>query len=147
MQTLKLILPIFFPSWQFFKEIAPSPRIEFYLCKTAEEIISNNNWQEFSLIPQKLSTASILKSLFFNPERNETYFILNCAEQLIINPSEFRSQEIMQRIKMRLERNGIDFQTSSYLQFRLVFVHRQKTELKEEVLFVSEVYKIEEDAI
>ena len=31
LQSLKLVLPVLIPSWQFFNEVAPSPRIEFTL--------------------------------------------------------------------------------------------------------------------
>ena len=37
LQTLKLLLPALIPSWRFFDTIAPSPRIEFTLLKTAQD--------------------------------------------------------------------------------------------------------------
>jgi hypothetical protein len=45
LQTLKLLLPALIPSWRFFDTIAPSPRIEFTLLKTAQD--ASGAWREF----------------------------------------------------------------------------------------------------
>ncbi len=142
LKTLKLLLPIFIPSWRFFKEIAPSPRIEFTLRATTEE--ASSQWQDFSLRPDRRSATSILTSIFYNPRWNESLFIMNCAEQLIINPNDFNEQEIMRRIKTELERKQLDLKVTPYLQFRLVFISRQGSELQKDILFVSESKRISE---
>jgi hypothetical protein len=141
---LKLLLPVFIPSWQFFKDLAPSPRIEFTLHKTAEEGLCD--WQELNLRPQRLSIIEMLVSIFFNPRWNEALFIMNCAEQLIINPTEYGSREIMKRIQSELERRQVDLRMTPYLQFRLVFVSRENTSLRRDILFISKIAKISPDA-
>ncbi|MDA0772851.1 MAG: hypothetical protein O3C63_07905 [Cyanobacteria bacterium] len=140
--TLKLLIPVFIPSWQFFNKIAPSPRIEFSLMATVEE--QSCQWQEFCLRPKQLSITSILKSIFYNPRWNESLFITTCAERLITNPTEQASQEIIQRIKSDLEQRQVDLSKTPYLQFRLVFVSRQGSELQEDILYISEIQKLEE---
>ncbi len=140
LETLKLLLPIFFPSWQFFKEIVPSPRIEFSLSSGVAEEASK--WQDFCFRAERLSAIRLLKTVFFNARWNEWLYIMNCAEQLIINPTEYSSQEIMRRIEAELERRGVDLTPCPYLQFRLVFVSRQGSKLQEEILFVSKPERV-----
>ncbi len=145
LQTCKLLLPVFIPSWRFFNRIAPSPRIEFTLLKEAQEE-SSCKWQEFNLKPKQLSVISFLKSIFYNPCWNEALYIMNCAERLIIDPSEHCVQEIISRIKTELERRGVDLSMTPYLQFRLIFISREGNELEKEILFTSEIKNIFGDA-
>ncbi len=137
--TLKLLFPIFIPSWQFFKEIAPSPRIEFTLLTTEKDLAK---WQEFNLRPQE--NPNLLKSLFYNPRWNEALYITNCAEQLIANPTEYSSQEILKRITAELKRKQTNLETTPYLQFRLIFISRQNSDLMEDLLYSSEIKRISE---
>ena len=139
LETLKLLLPIFIPSWQFFKEIAPSPRIEFTLLKTEQD---QAKWQEFNLQPQE--SANLLTSLFHNPRWNESLYIANCAEQLIADPQEYYSQEILKRIQTELERKQMELSATPYLQFRLIFISKQNGELKQDLLYSSETKRISE---
>lgn len=138
-ETLRLLLPVIFPSWQFFREIAPSPRIEFSLLKDPE---ARPNWEEFRPTPKKLSLLETLLRIFHNPDWNETLYIRNCAEQLIVSsslsPSGYSYEEILNRIRKDLARN--DLGSSTYLQFRLVFVSREGSEFRNDVLFTSEVH-------
>lgn len=140
--TLKLLLPVFIPSWQFFNIIAPSPRIEFNLKATAEE--QSCHWQEFCLRPKQRSLMSILKSIFYNPAWNESLFITTYAERLITNPTEQASQEIIKRIKSELTKRQIDCSQTPYLQFRLFLVSRHGNKLQEDILFVSKTNKLTE---
>ncbi len=135
MQTLKLLLPILIPSWRFFKEIAPSPRIEYRLLRSTTD---EGLWQRLELRPKKLTILQTIKSLFFNPYWNEALFITNCAEQLIINYTEFGEQEIAKRIISILERRQLDLKSSPYLEFRIVFLSKHDSKLEENVLFTSE---------
>lgn len=133
-------MPVFIPSWRFFNEIAPSPRVEFSLLKTQNQ--EPHNWQEFRPRPNKVSFLENIRRLFFNPEWNETMFVTACAEQQIINPEKSREEEIMWRIKNELKQSSENFDQSHYLQFRLVFVSRQDGELRKDILFKSRVEKI-----
>jgi hypothetical protein len=140
--TLKLLIPVFIPSWQFFNKIAASPRIEFTMQATAEK--QTDNWQEFSRRPKQRSLLTIIKSIFYNPQWNESLFMTTCAERLISNPTEQASQEIIKRIKAELELRQVNLSRTPYLQFRLVFVSREGNKLQEDILFISELEKLEE---
>ena len=139
MQTLISLLSVFISPWQFFKESVPSPRIEITLSKTEEE---SYDWQEFCLRPKQLSTLDILKSIFFNARWNESLFITDCAERLILDPTEYNKQEIVNRIKFELERIGLELKMTPYLQFRLIFVTSHGTKLQGDILYVSKIEKI-----
>ncbi len=137
LETLKLVLPIFIPSWQFFKEIAPSPRIEFTLLKTEQD---EAKWQEFKIRPQK--NPSLLKSIFYNPCWNEALHIMNCAEQLIVSSQDFYAEEILKYIKTELKLKQPDLEATPYLQFRLLFTSRDQKDLREDLLYSSEIKEI-----
>ncbi len=83
LSIVKLLLPALIPSWRFFDTIAPSPRIEFTLLKTADDV--PENWQEFRPRPAHLSPGSMLKRLFWNPRWSETLFPVSCTELLMEN--------------------------------------------------------------
>ena len=138
LQALKLLLPALVPSWRFFDGIAPSPRIEFALLKTAEETPAI--WHEFRPRPAKLSIYSMFKRLLWNPDWNEFLFATSCAERLLENPTEHSRQEILTRIKAELTRKPEDKNLEPFLQFRLSLVSRYGTELQKRVAFVSPIY-------
>ncbi|PCI04699.1 MAG: hypothetical protein COB78_08180 [Hyphomicrobiales bacterium] len=141
LQTIKLLLPALMPSWRFFSVIAPSPRIEITLLKTAKD--TPDSWQEFRPRPAHLSIGSMLKRMFYNARWNEALFLTSLAERLSSNPTEHSSQEILKRIKAELVRNSFDSFDSAatpHLQFRLVFVHREGEQLQKHVTFISPVY-------
>lgn len=140
LQTLKLLLPALVPSWRFFDTIAPSPRIEFALLKTAQSVA--NSWQEFRPRPAHLPIHSMLKRMLWNPRWNETLFLVSCAERLMANPTEHSQQEILNRIQADLEHNSIDVLDTPYLQYRLVFVHRSGTQIEKQITFISPVHQI-----
>lgn len=135
LQTLKLLLPALIPSWRFFDGVAPSPRIEFALLKIAN--CKPGSWQEFRPRPESLNLASILKRMIWNPRWNESLFLVSCAERLMDHPTEHSRREIVTRIQAELERNETQ---APFLQFRLVFVSRQDSEIVREVTYTSPVY-------
>jgi hypothetical protein len=71
---LRLILPIFFPSWRFFNSIGPSPRLKVQF--------DGGDWQEFCPKPATLNPLERLGHLFYNPLGNKTLFIQSCAARL-----------------------------------------------------------------
>lgn len=139
LQTIKLLLPALIPSWRFFATIAPSPRIEITLLKTAQE--APDEWLEFRPRAAHLPLSSMLKRMFYNARWNESLFLVTLAEQLSSNPTEHSSQEILRRIQAELERNSFDADVTPYLQFRLVFVHRDGLQLQKNVTYISPVLR------
>ena len=144
LQTLKLLLPALIPSWRFFDTIAPSPRIEFALLKTAQD--ASGRWQEFRPRPARLPISTMLKRMFWNPRWNESLFLVSCAERLMAGPTEHSSQEILTRIKAELERNSIDVKATPYLQFRLVFLSREGSQIQKHITFNSPIHRHFENA-
>jgi hypothetical protein len=138
-QTIRLLLPALIPSWRFFGFIAPSPRIEFTLLRSAQD--TPDNWREFRPRPAHLPVSRMLLRLLWNPRWNETLFLVSCAERLIDNPTEHSSREIVQRIESQLERDGLDIMATPYLQFRLMFVSRQGEKLQNNIDFISPIHR------
>src|SRR5262245_54705619 len=102
LHTLKLLLPALLPSWKFFDTIAPSPRIEFTLLRTPNDIPV---WQEFRPRPAHLTIRTMLQRLFWNPRWNESLFLVSCAERLMQHPTDHSRQELMHRITTECQRN------------------------------------------
>ena len=140
LQTLKLLLPALIPSWRFFDTIAPSPRTEFALLKTEDEV--PGHWQEFRPRPTNLPIASMLKRMFWNPHWNESLFLVSCAERLMQTPTEHSSQEILKRIKADLEGDANNVVATPWLKFRLVFLSREGDQVEKHITFVSPVHGI-----
>jgi len=139
LETVKLLLPVIIPSWRFFDTIAPSPRIEFALLKTVQDI--PDRWQEFCPRPAHLPISSMLKRLFWNPHWNEALFLVSCAERLMENGADYSVKEIVKRIKTGVEKRGVNSMVTPYLQFRLVFVSREGEQLQKYITFTSPVYQ------
>ncbi|MFK5915091.1 MAG: hypothetical protein QM484_12025 [Woeseiaceae bacterium] len=136
--SLKLLLPAIIPSWNFFDIITASPRIEYSL-------LSNNNeatahWQEFRPRPKSLSPNNMLKRILWNPQWNESLFLVSCAERIMANLSEdivlHSENEILTRIEQVLRRNN-QIDTSSYLQFRLIYLNRENKNIYRNISFTS----------
>lgn len=139
-QELKLLLPALIPSWRFFDVIAPSPRIEFTLLKSAQD--SSENWQEFRPRPTNLKIAVILKRIFWNPHWNESLFLVSCAERLMQNPTQHSQREISNRINNWLQHLAIDITVTPYFQFRLVFLTKDKTQIQRHITYISKPQQI-----
>ena len=134
LQALKLLIPALLPSWRFFDVIAPSPRIQFVLLNPENEVVQD--WQEFRPRPRKLSFLQMLGHLFWNPVWNESLYMVSCAERIVEQYTEHSESEILNRIKLDLRNANYDL-ASTQLQFRLLLIQRQGSELQQEVVFLS----------
>lgn len=133
---IKLILPIFFPSWRFFSGIGASPRIEFAFLHSA--IAEPNLWQEFRPRPKYLSVTECLVRLFWNPQWNEFLYMNSCAEHLCEEHSVMREQEIMRRILLAVSAGEIKPEPDThFLRFRISTVVRDDKAVTQPVVFVS----------
>lgn len=140
--ALKLLLPALVPSWRFFGNVGPSPRIEFTLLRTAQD--RSDDWQEFRPRPARVSIGSMLARLFWNPRWNETLFVVACTERLLENPTDHSLREIRRRIARDIVQSGLDVRLTPYLQFRLISITREGETLQSGVDFTSEVHPIAE---
>lgn len=138
--TLKLLLPALIPSWNFFDIIAPSPRIQFCCLESPDE--TPQAWQEYRPRPESVSFWQMLKRMIWNPEWNQSLYLMSCAERLLEYPSLHSEQQIMTHIRTSLLQAATE---STHVCFRLVLITREGTELVEEVVYLSDVIAIEYD--
>ena len=131
----KLLLPALIPSWRFFDTIGPSPRIEYALLHEAHAVAA---WQEFRPRPARLSFGQMLLRLIWNPRWNQSLYLLGCAERLMADPTAQSAREIVESIKAE----SADA-SAAWLQFRVVFVSRQGEGTREDITYVSPVYRRE----
>ncbi|MEM9341792.1 MAG: hypothetical protein AAGA87_01980 [Pseudomonadota bacterium] len=120
----KLVLPVLIPSWRFFKAIEPSPRVQWAMASDSPV------WLEFRPRPFRVSRLEMIRRLFWNPDWNDTLFVVSCAERIQENPTEHNIAEIKRRISEDVSQGAF--------QFRLVFVHRDG----EDIVFVSDVFPL-----
>ncbi|WP_297509833.1 hypothetical protein [uncultured Caulobacter sp.] len=132
MQPLRLLLPALIPSWNFFDVIAPSPRVEYALL--GAETAPPEDWREFRPRPARVSLVTMARRLLWNPQWNESLFLVSCAERLIDQPTDHSEAEILSRIAADL---AGDPDAPPWLAFRLTFVRREGEALIREVLFQS----------
>ena len=133
LHSFTLLLPALIPSWRFFDTIAPSPRIEFAVLASAEDMPAC--WQEFCLRPAQLGFAAMLARMVWNPQWNESLYLVACAERVMATPTEHSVREITTRIAATLPA------TTLFLQFRLVFISRNGAELQRHITYISAVQR------
>ncbi len=105
---LQLLLPVLFPSWRFFLEVGPSPRLEYRLA-------CDENWRSATHRPARLGLRETLKRLIWNPDWNESLYLLSFAERLVDDPAAQNAHLLARRIAARVpEQEGS-------LQFRVTF--------------------------
>ena len=142
LRTLSLLAPALFPSWRFFDEIRPSPRVEYALTSSTDA--SGAQWREFRPRPQRLTPIEVLRRMFLNARWNENLFVMSCAERMIAQETEHSRREILTRIAREARRTGEARPEALYLSFRLVFIAREGDALERHVLYMSEAAPFDE---
>lgn len=137
LKTLALVLPVFFPSWRFFKSIEPSPRVEWAAIPAGGA--APLTWREYRPRPIRLRPHQLLWRLFWNPDWNDALFVVSCAERIQAEPTPHSIEMIQRRIAYDLHQKRIEPE-GELLQFRLVFVHRLHARLVRDVVFVSDLF-------
>ena len=140
LEPIKLLLPALIPSWNFFDVISHSPRIQYVLLASEDE--NPKTWIEFRPRPQNISLVQAIKRMLWNPKWNESLFLVSCAERLVQNYTKHSENEIFNRIILDVNKSQ-----ACYLQFRLLFIERQDSKIKEEVLFTSQTKKFLNDDV
>lgn len=138
MRSLTLLLPALAPSWRFFPSVAPSPRIEFRAPQATGP--EEAEWREFRPAPRKVSVGAMLKRMFWNPGRNETLFLVTCAERLLSGEIEFARREIASRIARQIPAPPAGREHAPFLQFRLVLVSGHGSDFRSDVAYMSPVF-------
>jgi len=134
--TLQLLLPALVPSWRFFDYIAASPRIQFTLFNAADD--TPHTWHEFRPRPAHVPFKKMLARLIWNPYWNESLFLVSCAERLIASPTQHSEDEILKRIMAELmSQHSVNNAMATHLQFRLLLVKRNGSQLQHTVAYYS----------
>ena len=136
MRALQLFLPVLFPSWRFFPEVGPSPRIEYALLSGPDDAAPT--WMAFAPPPAALSFAQSLKSLFWNPARNASLFLVTCSEQFIGNDAQPALEHLTDYVRDGALRQN-PTTTHEYFQFRLIAVFREEDEITRTEVYRSSV--------
>ena len=88
-----LLLPALIPSWRFFDEIAPSPRIEV--------ATGDGGWVPLATASPQPGILPAIGRLFWNPDRNEALFLVSLAERVIHDACGHAAGEIMAAARAR----------------------------------------------
>ena len=118
-----LLAPCLFPSWRFFQEVGPSPRIEVRFSS------GSGSWQDPRPKPDRLRLWEVVLSLFHNPTGNENLFWMSLAERLVAEPTAEIEALLTARIAHGLNRT--DF------EFRVLLVSKEGSQLRRQVAFQS----------
>jgi hypothetical protein len=134
--TLRLLLPALVPSWRFFDTIAASPRIQYAVFDAEQHIVID--WQEFRPRPTHTSLLTLVERLFWNPQWNESLFMMSCAERIMENYTAHSEDEILTRIGNHYLHDQLSRHTTAQqFQFRLLFIERHGANVRQDIRFVS----------
>ncbi|MGB5871897.1 MAG: hypothetical protein WBH04_17040 [Albidovulum sp.] len=86
----------------------------------------------------KVTPLQMVTRLFWNPDWNDALFVVSCAERILQEPTDHSITEITRRIQQDIAQMPMDV-SADLLQFRLVFVHREGTDLVREIVFLSDL--------
>jgi len=138
---LRLLLPALIPSWRFFDTIGPSPRIEFAVVERPHDPVPD--WQEFRPRPARVSLATMVLRLFWNPRWNESLYLVSCAENLLEGPSAFSERELLKRVANDDQATS-GFGQSASLRVRVCVLKREHGSIAREILFASAPRRLDE---
>ncbi|MEO0398494.1 MAG: hypothetical protein AAF224_03620 [Pseudomonadota bacterium] len=134
-------MPVLFPSWRFFPEVGPSPRIEYALLSPSDE--KPSTWMLFQERPATLSFVQSLKSFFWNPAGNKYLFLVTCCEQFLANNSQPALEHLTAHV-----RTGVAEKSSAAaydrFRFRLVLVFREGDAVEREEVYRSAILRRDE---
>jgi len=135
-------LPALLPSWRFFDTIGPSPRIQYALLRSEND--SSQQWYEFRPRSKHVSFGQMLTRMVWNPNWNESLFLTSCAERLRENATFHSENEIMRCIIADFKAHLLSSnqEDANFIQFRLLFIERQKNKFEHNVTFYSQLKEL-----
>lgn len=111
LRLAQLYLPCLFPSWRFFEEIGPSPRIEVRRAPDAD-------WSELHEPPATLVPRQYLLRLFHSRDWNAHLYLVSTAIRHAVEPTHHTETTLNRIIAARI--GG-----TRPFAFRIVFVARE----------------------
>lgn len=139
---LRLLLPALVPSWRFFDAVTASPRVDYVVLGPFEDGPDEADpaWQEFRPRPEVVTVATMLRRLLWNPQWNESLFLVSLSERLIhaaTGETALHSQrELLLRVARDLHRMGLA-SPDAFLQIRLRLVGREGERVDSAVVYLS----------
>lgn len=122
---LRLLLPAIVPSWRFFDAVTASPRLDYALLPAADA--PAEPWREFRPRPAVLRAGTMLRRLLWNPQWNESLYLVSLAERLLgatsAETGAHSQRELLLRVARDLDRSGA-CTPDALLQIRLRLVSR-----------------------
>ena len=142
LHMLKLLLPILFPSWRFFRCIDPSPRLEYGYCESLKD--QPERWYPLEKPLQHFNYVSAIFHLFFNPTWNQQLFMNTCAEHLFEGANERWESFIVRRImsdKKIVRIAGL--LNKNVIQFRIKAIINNDGHITSPILFTSKPFIVD----
>lgn len=140
---LDYLLPALLPSWRFFNDIGPSPRLEFCVLLHAGD--SPLRWQPLRPPPQHITVAAQLRRLVWNPHGNEALYLLSSSEKILQRQSIAAQMDIARRMTAAFASGEIaTMPQDRFFVFRLLEVARGEDGLLSQVSFESPVFLLPE---
>lgn len=121
LRLVHLLLPVLFPSWRFFKEVGPSPRIEVPG--------PDGCWVSALPRPARLSPAQRLGRLFYNPTWNEDLYLLSLCDRLLVEGTVQAVDRLSARLAARLK------VSPETLVFRIALVTRERDGVHHDIAY------------
>lgn len=133
-RTIDLLLPALFPSWRFFKQVGPSPRVEYRVLTGGCE----SEWRESHPIPENVGLKRMLRRMFWNPARSTQLYMVSLSERLVSGLVEHSAAELNRLIAEKIgEQDG-------ELQFRLMFMAPEGDQIVGTLVYESEPVALQE---
>mgnify|MGYP000332850610 CR=1 FL=1 len=133
-RTIDLLLPALFPSWRFFKQVGPSPRVEYRVHLDGQ----GSEWRESHPIPEHVGLGRMARRMLWNPARNTQLYMVSLSERLVSGLVEHSAAELNRLIAEKIgEQEG-------ELQFRLMFMAPEGDQIVGTVVYESEPVALQE---
>ena len=145
--TIKLMLPIVFPSWRFFSGIGVSPRFDIAFIATEGD--EPSEWIPFRPLPESLSIWQHFTRLVHNPKWNEHLFLNSCAERFFEGGGDFYQQEIATYLLNAIHSGEVNApKTKGFMCYRIRAIYAEDApancmgQVRDDVVFQSGSYAL-----
>lgn len=139
LRLARLCLPIVVLSWRFFDEIAPAPRIDVGWSDGPDADVTH--WQPLRPTPGALPWPVRVAHLFANARRNETLYLVSCADKVCYGDSAHAVAEIRARVRAACARGELA-PAGTWLRYRICTVERDGDALVEHEAFRDHAFPV-----
>ncbi|MFY0595511.1 MAG: hypothetical protein JXQ85_03670 [Cognatishimia sp.] len=133
-RTIDLLLPALFPSWRFFKQVGPSPRVEYRILNGGQ----GSEWCESHPIPDDVGLGRMARRMIWNPARNTQLYMVALAERLVSGLVDHSEAELNRLIAENIP------EVAGEIQFRLMFMTPEDDQIIGTVVYESQPVSLSE---